>query len=197
MLQRSFCDNAPLIINLKAWFFSMQRRTFLLGGLAALAAGPRILQAKIHDDPTHIALFHTHTEESLELVYPGERRLTQDFQSQLNHFLRDFRTEQSAAIDPKLVDTLCQIKRRAGNPDGVFEIISAYRSPQTNAKLRKKSRGVARKSFHMLGKAVDVRLRGTSTSELRDIAVALKRGGVGYYRRSDFIHLDTGQVRHW
>ena len=175
----------------------MQRRTFLLGGLAALAAGPRIVQAKIDKDPTHLSLFHTHTEESLDLVYPGQRSLSQDFQSRLNHFLRDFRTEQSVSIDPRLVDTLCEIKRRAGNPDGTFEIISAYRSPQTNAKLRKKSRGVARKSFHMLGKAVDVRLRGTPTSELRDIAVVMKRGGVGYYRRSDFIHLDTGQVRNW
>ena len=175
----------------------MQRRTFLLGGLAALAAGPRILQAKINNDPTHLSLFHTHTSESLDLLYPDETQLTRDSLNRLNHFLRDFRTEQSAAIDPKLVETLCELKRRAGNPDGVFEIISAYRSPQTNAKLRKKSRGVARKSFHMLGKAVDIRLRGTRTSELRDIAIAMKRGGVGYYSRSDFIHLDTGRVRHW
>ena len=175
----------------------MHRRTFLLGGLAALAAGPRILQAKIHTGPQQLSLCHTHTNETLDLRYPGGDLISGKVQSRLDHFLRDFRTEECASIDPRLVETLCELKQRAGNPDGVIEIISAYRSPATNAKLRKKSRGVARKSFHMLGKAVDIRLRGTPTSELRDIAIAMKRGGVGYYRRSDFIHLDTGRVRHW
>ncbi len=175
----------------------MQRRTFLLGGLAALAAGPRILQAKIDSTPRHISLFHTHTEETLDVVYSKKTGLSRETLNRLNHFLRDFRTEQSIRIDPRLFDTLYELKRRAGNPDGVIEIISAYRSPETNAKLRRKSRGVARKSFHLQGKAVDIRLRGSATSALRDIAIAMKRGGVGYYRRSDFIHLDTGQVRHW
>jgi uncharacterized protein YcbK (DUF882 family) len=175
----------------------MQRRTFLLGGLAALASGPRILQAKIHTNLRHLSLFHTHTEESLDVAYSKERDLSREALTRLNHFLRDFRTEEITRIDPRLFKTLYELKRRAGNPDGVIEIISAYRSPETNAKLRRKSKGVARKSLHVLGKAVDIRLRGTATSELRDIAIAMGRGGVGYYRRSDFIHLDTGQVRHW
>ena len=175
----------------------MQRRTFLLGGLAALVAGPRILQAKIDSTPRHLSLFHTHTEECLDVVYSKERDLSPHTLARLNHFLRDFRTDESARIDPRLFDTLYELKRRAGNPDGVIEIISAYRSPQTNSKLRRKSKGVARKSLHLKGKAVDIRLRGSATSELRDVAIAMGRGGVGYYRRSDFIHLDTGQVRHW
>lgn len=175
----------------------MQRRTFLLGGLAAFAAGPRILQAKIDPTPRHLSLFHTHTEETLDVAYSNEGGLSREALSRLNHFLRDFRTEQSTRIDPRLFDTLYELQRRAGNPDGVIEIISAYRSPATNSKLRRRSRGVARNSFHVLGRAVDIRLRGSATSELRDIAIAMKCGGVGYYRRSDFIHLDTGQVRCW
>jgi len=78
-----------------------------------------------------------------------------------------------------------------------FEIISAYRSPKTNAKLRNKSNGVAKRSLHMQGKAIDIRLKGLNTKTLRDEAIAMKVGGVGYYRRSDFIHLDTGRVRYW
>lgn len=175
----------------------MQRRTFLLSGLAALAVGPRILQAKLDTSPRILSLYHTHTCDTLDIVYRPEKGLATDTLSRLNHFLRDFRTEEVAGIDPRLFGLLDEIKQRIGNSDGVFEIISAYRSPKTNEALRRKSKGVAKKSYHMQGKALDVRLRGTPTSELRDLAIGLKCGGVGYYRRPDFVHLDTGQVRSW
>ena len=174
----------------------MQRRSFLLGALAA-ATLPRIGQAKIQPLPQPLSLFHTHTSETLDIDYDSLDTLTGETHRRLNRFLRDFRTEEVYGIDPQLVELLNDLRQRAGNPDGVFEIISAYRSPKTNQMLRGKSNGVARKSLHMQGKALDIRLRGTATAELRDLAIGLKRGGVGYYRRSDFIHVDTGRVRFW
>jgi uncharacterized protein YcbK (DUF882 family) len=175
----------------------MQRRVFLIGGAAALAMGPGILQAKTRTAPSHLSLYHTHTCETLDLERSSKGGFSKKAMKQVDHFLRDHRTDEITHIDPRLLNTLFDLTRRAKNPDGVIEIVSGYRSPETNAEMRKKSRGVARKSFHMLGKAVDIRVRGSSTSDLRDVAIAMKRGGVGYYRRSDFIHLDTGQVRHW
>jgi uncharacterized protein YcbK (DUF882 family) len=175
----------------------MNRRLFLLGGLAAIASAPRVLHAKVDTSPRYLSLYHTHTGETLDVVYRREGRFETGAQTVLNHFLRDFRTEQVAPMDPGLFDVLFELQQRAGRPDGVFEIISAYRSPQTNAMLRKKSSGVARKSLHLQGKALDVRLRGSATSELRDHAISMRRGGVGYYRRSNFLHLDTGRVRRW
>ena len=141
-------------------------------------------------------LFHTHTSETLEVACSPEG-IAADQRHALNHFLRDFRTEESTAIDESLMLQLAELKHSVGNHDGVFEIISAYRSPRTNSMLRDKSRGVAKKSFHLQGRAIDVRLRGTATSDLRDAAIAMRGGGVGYYKRSDFIHLDTGRVRAW
>jgi uncharacterized protein YcbK (DUF882 family) len=175
----------------------MQRRTFVLGGLASLAALPRLLQAKADLGPRHLSLYHTHTSESLDLSYRKDGQLDPKVRTRIERFLRDFRTDEVARIDPRLLDILFELKHRAGRPDGVFEIISAYRSPQTNAMLRKASKGVARKSLHLQGKALDLRLRGSPTSALRDHAIAMRCGGVGYYRRSDFVHLDTGRVRCW
>ena len=177
----------------------MQRRDFLLGALAAAAAtaAPGIVQAKIASRPQQLSLYHTHTSESLDIQVGSLDQVSGDAHGRLNRFLRDFRTEEVYGIDPELFKLLTDLKQRAGNPDGVFEIISAYRSPKTNNMLRGKSGGVARKSLHMQGKALDIRLRGTPTSTLRDLAINLKRGGVGYYRSSDFIHVDTGRVRRW
>jgi uncharacterized protein YcbK (DUF882 family) len=99
-------------------------------------------------------------------------------------------------MDPELLDLIYDIRQSLGG-NGTYEIISAYRSPKTNEMLRGSSSGVAENSQHLLGKAIDVRLRNVNTSELRDAAVALQRGGVGYYKDSDFVHVDTGRVRRW
>jgi uncharacterized protein YcbK (DUF882 family) len=175
----------------------MQRRTFIFGGLATLLTAPGLAEARARSAPRLLCLYHTHTEESLEIVYRRERGFLKSSLRRLNHFLRDFRTDQVKRIDPHLFDLLHDLQRRCHNHDGVFEIISGYRSPETNALLRQETTGVARHSLHIDGRALDIRLRGTSLSRLRSIAVAIRRGGVGYYPSSDFVHVDTGGVRYW
>lgn len=175
----------------------MRRREFLLGGLAVLAGGSTIMQASAKVLSFPLCFFHTHTGEALEVAC-SRTGMMPNQQSRINHFLRDFRTEESIDMDEALLLQLTELKHKVGNPEGVYEIISAYRSPKTNTMLRGKSRGgVAKKSFHLQGRALDVRLRGTAISDLKDAAIAMQRGGVGYYKRSDFIHLDTGKVRAW
>jgi uncharacterized protein YcbK (DUF882 family) len=99
-------------------------------------------------------------------------------------------------MDPELFDILYETRERAGS-DAPFQLISAYRSPETNAMLRRTTSGVAKKSMHTHGRAIDVRLPGVNTKVLRNIALELEQGGVGYYESSDFIHVDTGRVRRW
>jgi uncharacterized protein YcbK (DUF882 family) len=174
----------------------MQRRTFLFGGLAVLITGPRLVEAKARSLPRHLCLYHTHTEEWLEITW-RERGLLRSSLRKLNHFLRDYRTDQTKSIDPHLYDILYNMQRHSHNREGVFEIISGYRSPETNTFLRREGNGVARHSLHLEGKALDIRLRGTPISKVRTLAVGMCRGGVGYYPSSDFVHLDTGTVRYW
>ena len=104
--------------------------------------------------------------------------------------------DEIAEINPELLDILHDVRNDLGT-DAAFEVISAYRSPRTNEMLRATTSGVAKNSHHVKGNAIDVRLRGTPTTELRDAAIELEAGGVGYYRKSDFVHVDTGRVRRW
>jgi uncharacterized protein YcbK (DUF882 family) len=142
-------------------------------------------------------MHHLHTDERLTLTYRVGDHYQRSALHRLNHFLRDFRTGDSVAIDPRLFDLLHDIKTRLGHEDGVFEIISGYRSPKTNAMLRRTSTGVAQRSLHMSGQAIDIRLTEMPTRRIRDAALQLGRGGVGFYSRSDFVHVDTGRVRRW
>ena len=174
----------------------MRRREFLFGSLALMAGNPLMAQERAGIFSSPLCFFHTHTNETLEVAC-SPKGIVANQQYAVNHFLRDFRTEEITSIDDNLMLQLAELKHRVGNPDSVYEIISAYRSPRTNNMLRGKSKGVARKSFHLQGRAIDVRLRGTATSDLRDTAIAMQGGGVGYYKGSDFIHLDTGRVRAW
>ncbi len=114
----------------------------------------------------------------------------------IDHLLRDFRTDQEHAIDTSLLDLLFDVSLKMGR-NVRFQVISGYRSPATNAMLRRKSRHVAERSLHTQGRAIDVRVQGMSAVLLRNAAIAMRRGGVGYYPNSDFVHLDTGRVRHW
>jgi uncharacterized protein YcbK (DUF882 family) len=142
-----------------------------------------------------LTFFHTHTGEYLEIRHtPGIKSISN--QRKINEFLRDFRTETVHPIDPGLLDIVSAVQNR-GRSHGVIEVISGYRSPATNRALQKKSRGVAQKSLHMEGRAIDIRIRDLSTRHLRDVAVYLGAGGVGYYSKSDFVHLDTGEPRTW
>jgi uncharacterized protein YcbK (DUF882 family) len=148
------------------------------------------------DQPRELSFYHTHTGKNLSVVYhDGESHLSPVLH-EINQFLSDFRTGEIYPIDPQLLDALYLLQHKTG-VENKFEVISGYRSPKTNAKLRNKSKGVAKRSLHMQGKAIDIRLVGVNSKKLRDTAIAMKVGGVGYYRRSDFIHLDTGRVRHW
>lgn len=146
--------------------------------------------------PFELAFHHLHTGERLEAPFARGDALIPDGWAAINHLLRDFRTGDVHPIDPEVL-LILHAARAALNPNGIFEVISGYRSPKTNEMLRASSSGVAKKSFHMQGRAIDVRLRGVSTSALRDFCRKLGRGGVGYYAKSDFVHLDNGRVRSW
>jgi uncharacterized protein YcbK (DUF882 family) len=143
-----------------------------------------------------LSFVHAHTRETLSTVYFQDGNYLVPSLERVNHLLRDFRTNEVHSIDPALLDMLFDLQAQAHH-DGPFEVISGYRSPQTNAALRRQSSAVAEHSLHMEGRAIDVRLRGFPTEKLRDVAVALHRGGVGFYAASDFVHVDTGRVRVW
>lgn len=175
-----------------------QKRTLLglsLVGLAATAtvAPPRDVRAA---DARQLSFYHTHTQQSLDVIYYQNGDYVESSLDEINLFLKDFRTGDIAEMDPRLLDILYDVRNELDS-DGTYEVISAYRSPKTNEMLRGKSSGVARNSQHLLGNAIDVRLRGVPTQDLRDTALEMKRGGVGYYQKSDFVHMDTGRVRRW
>jgi uncharacterized protein YcbK (DUF882 family) len=139
---------------------------------------------------------HTHTGETLNVVYWRSGAYDTQALGRINHFLRDFRTGDAAEMDPQLLDLLHTVYGRTGS-NGHFEIISAYRSPKTNEMLRSRSGGVAKKSQHLLGKAIDVRLTDVPIETIRKVAYELGIGGIGFYSRSNFVHLDTGRFRTW
>ena len=181
----------------------MSRRAFLgkaclTGAGLALLSAPDIARAVALTRKRTLSFFHTHTEEELEVAYTVGRIYNPIALDRINHFLGDFRTGEVHVIDPRLLDILWALQARSGRP-GVFSVISGYRSPQTNAYLRGRSKnsGVAVKSLHMEGRAIDVRFSELPTDQLRDCAIDLESGGVGYYAKSDFVHLDTGEFRTW
>ena len=143
-----------------------------------------------------MSFIHTHTGERLTAAYWQDGEYQPEVLQQVNRLLRDFRTNEVHPIDPALLDVLFELRTRAGS-ERAFHVISAYRSPSTNEMLRHSSNGVAEHSMHMLGKAIDVRLESFPTARLAEVARSLRRGGVGYYRASDFVHVDTGRVRYW
>jgi uncharacterized protein YcbK (DUF882 family) len=146
--------------------------------------------------PKRIALKNLHTDEKLEIEFFRDGVYVPEALMSINALLRDFRTGESHAIDPALMDYLVKVAHSAG-VDPVFSVISGYRSPQTNAHLREQSTGVAQHSLHIEGRAIDVRMSGIDCADLASHALHLQRGGVGYYRASDFVHLDTGSFRTW
>jgi uncharacterized protein YcbK (DUF882 family) len=173
-----------------------RRRLLALG--AALAATPwAVLPARASTDPLRALAFrHTHTGETLALAYAaGESYLT-DALARVDWFLRDFRNGETHAIDPALLDQLHALAAITGTK-APFEVISGYRSAATNEALRKRSGGVASGSLHLEGRAIDVRLADVGLADLRDAALSLRAGGVGFYPQSQFVHIDTGGVRRW
>lgn len=167
-------------------------------GLATAAlAGSLSLPARARAVPRALGLVHTHTRETIDLVYAVGPTYDPVALGSLNHFLRDHYSGQVGRIDPQLHDLLHAVRQALGT-DRAYEVISGYRAPATNAHLKAtRGGGVATRSLHMDGRAVDVRLPGVPLAELRDAALSLKAGGVGYYPRDQFVHIDTGRVRHW
>jgi len=155
-----------------------------------------LLSSAAYADSRDLTFYHTHTGKSLTVVYHRDGAYQPEALAQVEDFLKDFRNGRRHRIDPELLDVLYEIKSRTGARQP-FEVISAYRSPETNSMLRDKSSGVAQRSMHLEGQAIDVRLRDVELERLRKVALELKRGGVGFYPDSDFVHVDTGRVRHW
>lgn len=146
--------------------------------------------------PRQLAFHHLHTGEKLSVTFFENGHYVSDALHEINVLLRDFRTNDTHLIDPELLNQLYDLRLKLG-VNKPFQIISGYRSPATNAQLRKHSSGVAKKSLHMQGKAIDIRVEGIDSRIIRNAALDLHQGGVGYYQRSNFVHLDTGRVRHW
>lgn len=144
-----------------------------------------------------LRMYHTHTQEHLDIVYRVGDNYLPDALARLNYFLRDHRTGDVKEYDPSEFDLLHKLVSAVGKPDGEIDIICGYRTPWSNEYLRAHSHGVALHSQHMQAKAIDIRVPGVSTAELRDAALALHRGGVGYYSASAFVHVDVGPVRRW
>jgi len=183
------------------------RRAFLtvLGGaalpLGAVATAEPLTStgatlSRVVREPRWLELFNTHTAETVQVAFRDAAGYVATALTKLNHLLRDHRSGDVHPIDPALFDLLGDLARLAGR-DARYEVISGYRSPATNARLKAQGRGVATRSLHMEGRAIDVRLKGLPTARLRDLALELRRGGVGFYPRSDFLHVDTGRVRSW
>lgn len=174
------------------------KRTLI--GLAAI--GMALLATVIRPGDVHasdarqLSFFHTHTQLSLDVVYYEDGEYVAASLQKINRFLKDFRTGDVTEMNPALLDILYDVRAELGS-DETFEVISAYRSEKTNEMLRAQTTGVAKQSQHLLGNAIDVRLRGVRTDKLRDVALGMQRGGVGYYEDSDFVHMDTGRVRSW
>ena len=178
----------------------LSRRGFLKAGLATVAATafPALSLAHIHSSAQErrLSFYHTHTGEALTICYFRDGDYCRRALSKISYLMRDHYNEEVISIDTGLLDLLHRLAGRI-QIDAPFHVISGYRSPHTNARLRRKSKGVASRSLHMLGKAVDIRVPGLRTAVLRKTAVKLKAGGVGYYPQSDFVHVDTGRVRCW
>lgn len=179
----------------------LHRATHLTAVAAAAAALPMIAapaRASAGSE-RRLSLVHMHTRERVALTFAVGDQYVPEALATLNRFLRDHYTGDVGAIDPRLFDLLHRVQLTLGTPAdaSAFEIISGYRCPTTNARLRQQGGGgVATRSLHMDGRAVDVRLAGVPLSELRDAARSLRGGGVGYYA-NQFVHVDTGRVRTW
>ena len=145
----------------------------------------------------HLRLYHTHTGEHIEIVYRRGDAYIPEAEEQLDHFLRDHRTGDVKHYDPRVFDILSDVTAAVGHPGAEIEIICGYRTAWSNEFLRARSAGVAKNSQHMQAHAIDIRIPGVDTLTLRNAALALGRGGVGFYPRSAFVHVDTGRVRTW
>lgn len=185
-------DGCPCCVN-------SHRRRFLMKTsmtTAGLILGPQLAQAAMKKDRL-LMMTNPHTGEKIRTIYwtPNEGYIRESLAS-VSHFMRDFRQNQVKAVDPALLDIVHAISLNIGG-SRKFEVMSGYRSPKTNRMLARRSKNVAKKSYHMRAKAMDFQVKNISSRDLRRIALALKAGGVGYYPGARYIHVDSGSVRTW
>ena len=177
----------PLLIS----FVAALAFSFLPAARAAGAATPA------DSKPYRLRLYHLHTGEHLDVVYRVGDQYLPEGVAALDHFLRDHRTGDEKNYDIREFDLLHDLLAKLGRLDSEIDIVCGYRTPWSNNYLREHSNGVALHSQHMEAKAIDIRIPGIPTAQVRDAALYLKRGGVGYYAQSDFVHVDVGPVRRW
>jgi uncharacterized protein YcbK (DUF882 family) len=168
--------------------------------LIALLLVPPLGQA--FKSPTReyrLCFYHTHTNERLDIVYRRGENYLPEALAKLDHYLRDHRTGEVRHFDPRLFDLLYDLTTSLNDSGGEIDVVCGYRTPWSNEFLRTRNThsGVAVHSLHMEAEAIDIRLPGIATAALRDAALRLQRGGVGYYRDSNFVHVDVGRVRRW
>lgn len=181
---------------------NFERRSFLCAGAAFIGAtvAPAIVNSALanpaKDGFKSVAFHNLHTGERLTAEYWSRGTYVSDALKAVDHVLRDYRNNEVHPIDPKLLDLLSTLQAKLGSKAEV-QVISGYRSPVTNAAMHARSGGVASHSLHMEGKAIDIRLADVPLATLHNVALAMQAGGVGYYPKPDFVHVDTGRVRRW
>ena len=192
VLRRALCAVA-LVAATFSTFNTAKADDDLPTGMKAAAAKAGLI------DTIRLKLHHLHTGESINVVVKKDGQMVQTGLADLNHFLRDHRTQDTADYDPREFELLHALLAKLGKPDATIDIVCGYRTPQSNNFLRTRNAvtGVAEHSQHMLSKAIDIRIPGVSTLALRDAALSLGMGGVGYYPTSQFVHVDVGPVRQW
>lgn len=180
----------------------LTRRRFLsmsAGAALALVAGPVLASPTLAlpaQGERRLSFLNTHTGESLKATYWQEGQYVPEELDAINHVLRDFRVNAAGNMSPQLMDLLYDLQQNLGT-NQPFHVISGYRSPKTNAMLHTRSSGVAKNSRHMLGQAIDIRVPGVDLKHLYKTALNMRAGGVGYYSKSDFVHVDVGPYRTW
>ena len=171
-------------------------RLSLAAGIAAVSAPTILRPASAAPDAKRLNFHHLHTDEKLTATYWSNGAYDRGGCADIDQVLRDWRRDEAVPIDRALLDHLHQISISL-NTDQPFQVICGYRAPKTNTDLRNQGRGVAKRSLHMQGRAIDIAMSGVSAADLHQTAVSLKAGGVGLYSKSGFIHVDTGRVRYW
>lgn len=180
------------------WVFGPMLILLLLSGQTAQSRVAAPLKTPVQGAQERgLLLYNTHTGERIEIVYSRGDHYIPSALGKLDYFLRDHRTGDVRHFDPHLYDILYDLSSSIGQPGGEIDIICGYRTASTNESLRAHTSGVAKNSLHIQAEAIDLRMPGIDTRKLRKAALALRRGGVGYYPHSDFIHVDTGRVRQW
>ena len=178
-----------------SYFWIAGAMLFLTASGAAHAQAPGAASATVTEHS--LQLYNTHTNEKIDIVYRRGDQYIQSALAKLDYFLRDHNTNEVLHFDPRLYDILSDLTASVGHPGGEIDIVCGYRTTSTNAALREHTNGVAKNSLHIQAEAIDLRMPGVNTLRLRKAALALARGGVGYYPHSDFIHVDVGRVRQW